>query len=454
MKKWLSMFLALILCSSNILTIRAEGEEYSDEDYWYGVCSSVQDTQEGVDACLGFQEYQQQKWAQLKQEMEEYKNDLNSLESNTAKIEELAQKQRTLAESLENQIYNVEMTLESIAQEIENLQIEIEAKQAEIDEWQNQIKERMQSEQVTSGTNILIDLIMGASNLNEVFRRYSGIERITASDQDQIEQLNGLKSELQLKVSEQERLSAEVENQKAQLEEEKSFVEELEASLATLEAEYQQVAADLKEELMRQATMTAEVAGSTISSSAGATISPVSGLISPISGGVYSAGTWAYPSGGLHLGLDWAVPIGTPVYAPADGVILYASNPVGSNSGYLGNWSGWPAGGGNTVEMLCSINGTLYAISFAHLSQEGMAVVAGQSVYAGQVLCLTGNSGNSSGAHCHIEIYNLGSMSTEEAISRFAAGADFAWGTGWNSTATACEAGYGTPCRERPERFF
>ena len=188
---------------------------------------------------------------------------------------------------------------------------------------------------------------------------------------------------------------------------------------------------------------------------AGGNITPVSGFTAPIHGGGKSAGTWAYPGGGLHLGLDWAVPIGTPLYAPANGVIIYASNPVASSSGYLGNWSGHPAGGGNTIEMLCNVNGTLYAVSFAHLAQEGFAVRAGQQVSQGQVLARTGNSGNSSGPHCHIEVINLGSMSVNDAVARFSQTADFAWGTGWNSTATSCEAtGGATPCRERPERFF
>ena len=453
MRKWISILVTCMLMSTNIIAIHAEGEDYSDEDYWYATCSQVQDTEEGVNACLGFQEYQETQFEQLQAEIEEFKDDLSSLESNASKIEELVQKQQDLASSLEGQIANVESTLESIAYEIENLQVEIDEKQVEIDAWQEQIKERMQAEQAASGTNILIDLIMGASNLNEVFRRYSGIERITASDQEQIEKLNELKQELQLKIEEQQRLNDQVEAQKERLESEKAFVEELQSLYDSLEAQYEQVAADLKEELMRQATMTSDVANATISSGS-YTISSVSGFVNPIAGGTYSAGTWYYPSGGLHLGLDWATSIGTPVYAPADGIILYANNPVASNSGYLGNWSGWPAGGGNTVEMLCQVDGTLYAISFAHLSQEGMAVVAGQSVSAGQVLCLTGNSGNSSGPHCHIEVYNLGSMSVDEAIAQFASGADFAWGTGWNSTATACEAGYSTPCRERPEKFF
>ena len=454
MKKWICMIISLLLFVGYNLPVYADGEDYSDEDYWYSTCSQVQETEEGVSACLGFQEYQKEQWAQLQAEMEEYKDDLDSLEANASKIEELVQKQQSLASSLESQISNMETTLDSIALEIENLQVEMDQKQAEIDEWQEQISSRMRSEQVNSGTNILVDLIMGASNLNEIFRRYSGMERITASDQEQIEALNELKAELELKKTEQQRLSDQVESQKEQLESEKAFVQELEESYDSLEAQYEQVAADLREEMMRKATMTADVANATISSSGGVTLSSVSGFINPISGGTISAGTWAYSSGGLHLGLDWATSIGTPVYAPADGIILYAANPAPSNGGYLGNWTGWPYGGGNTVEMLCQVDGTLYAISFAHLSQEGMAVSAGQQVSAGQVICLTGNSGNSSGPHCHIEVYNLGSMSVDQAISKFSAGADFAWGTGWNTTATACEAGYSTPCRERPEKYF
>ena len=205
--------------------------------------------------------------------------------------------------------------------------------------------------------------------------------------------------------------------------------------------------------MQRAFTDVSSVSGNMISSYEG-TLPQVSGFISPIAGGGLSAGTWAYPGGGLHLGMDYAVAIGTPVVAPASGVIIYASNPVPSNNGYLGNWCGYPFGGGNTIEMLCIVNGTLYAVSFAHLAQEGFAVSAGQSVSAGQVIALTGNSGNSSGPHCHIEVYNLGNMDINTALARFSASADFAWGTGWATTSTACEAGYPTPCRERPERFF
>ena len=140
-----------------------------------------------------------------------------------------------------------------------------------------------------------------------------------------------------------------------------------------------------------------------ISTNFSGSIESVSGFIHPVQGGSKSAGTWAYPGGGMHLGLDWAAPIGTTVVAPASGVILYAAAPVGSNSGYLGNWSGYPYGGGNTIEMLCNVNDTLYAVSFCHLSQT-IYVSAGQSVSQGQAIATVGSTGRSTGNHLHFEM--------------------------------------------------
>lgn len=452
MKKWMSIVLSIFVAFSCAIPISAE-EEYSNEDYWYDKCSQPQDSDEGVNACVGFQEYQQGKWEELKSQINEYKDDLDSLEENADQIESLALKQKDLAEALSSQIGNIQAEIDAIQVQIDALEVEKVQKQEEIDDWKEQIEKRMQEEQVSSGTNVLIDLLMGASNLNEMFRRYNGIERITASDQDQIAVLDKLKQELDMKIQEQEQLSQRATQQKEQLETEQAFVKELENSLNVLETQYQKVAADLRQKMQEEAQMTAAITSGIISSSSGVSLPSVSGFASPIQGGGRSAGTWSYPGGGLHLGLDWATPIGTPLYAPADGVIIYAQNPVPSNNGYLGNWCGWPYGGGNTIEMLCQVNGTLYAISFVHLSNT-FYVAAGSSVSQGQTIALTGNSGNTSGPHCHIEVYNLGSMSVSDAISRFSSSADFAWGTGWNTTATACESSGSTPCRERPERFF
>lgn len=85
-----------------------------------------------------------------------------------------------------------------------------------------------------------------------------------------------------------------------------------------------------------------------------------------------------------HNGVDFAVPVGTPVMA-ADGGRVVGSSFDGSGYGELvkigHEW------------------GTSY---YAHLSEQQVRV--GDEVTAGQVIGLSGNTGNSTGPHLHFEI--------------------------------------------------
>lgn len=444
-------FLSLTLACSLVMPVSAE--DYSNTEAWYAKCSQAQTSESGIKACQGFQEYQKNRRQDLQKNIESYNSSIASLQNDTSKMEKLAKEQKDLVANLQTQISEKEKSIELIEKNIEELDDKIEAKESEIEAWNDQIETRMKNEQTTIGTNMIIDLIMGSDSLSDMLRRISGVERITEDDQSQIKKLNKLKKELVLQQDEQKRLDKDAKNQKTELESQKQQATELEESYNTLVEQYQKQIAQLEAEKRSAQVDMNSIRDFVISTNFSGSIESVSGFVFPVQGGSKSAGTWAYPGGGLHLGLDWAAPIGTVVVAPASGVILYAAAPVGSNTGYLGNWSGYPAGGGNTIEMLCNVNGTLYAISFAHLSQN-IYVSAGQSVSQGQTIALSGNSGNSSGAHTHVEVYNLGSMSVSDAVARFSSGADFAWGTGWSGTSTSCEAGKVAPCRERPEKFF
>lgn len=164
--------------------------------------------------------------------------------------------------------------------------------------------------------------------------------------------------------------------------------------------------------------------------------------------GVISAGTWAYPSGQMHLGMDLALNMYTPIYAPTDGVIVYANAPVGDSGGYLGNWIGYPAGAGNSLCMIGITEDGLFGITFAHLSSN-LYVRAGQQVRQGDLLAKSGNTGNSTGPHTHIELFRI-KNSFEDVASYFSSTADFAFGCGWNAPATCSRYA----CRVRPEQYF
>jgi murein DD-endopeptidase MepM/ murein hydrolase activator NlpD len=84
-----------------------------------------------------------------------------------------------------------------------------------------------------------------------------------------------------------------------------------------------------------------------------------------------------------HLGTDFAVPIGTKVLAPADGVITGA----GKGSGGEGNY------------VILDADGEVH--KFFHLSK--ILVHANDQVSAGDVIALSGNTGYSTGPHLHWE---------------------------------------------------
>ena len=166
----------------------------------------------------------------------------------------------------------------------------------------------------------------------------------------------------------------------------------------------------------------------------------------PIENGTISAGCWSYPDGGLHLGLDIASAMYSDVLAVANGIVLYAHAPVDSNNGYLGNWCGWPNGGGNTICMVVAVNERLYAITYAHLSNE-IYVTSGQQVSQGTVIAKSGNSGNSTGPHTHVEVFEL-KQDLNSIVEYFRnSGADFSFGCGYSEAATC--SGYA--CRIDPE---
>ncbi|MCA1660751.1 MAG: M23 family metallopeptidase [Novosphingobium sp.] len=86
----------------------------------------------------------------------------------------------------------------------------------------------------------------------------------------------------------------------------------------------------------------------------------------------------------MHSGLDFRGPMGTPIYAAADGRVSFA----GVKNGY-----------GNLIEIT---HGNGMTTRYAHMS--GFRARLGQTVKAGEVIGAIGNSGRSTGPHLHFEV--------------------------------------------------
>jgi murein DD-endopeptidase MepM/ murein hydrolase activator NlpD len=92
-----------------------------------------------------------------------------------------------------------------------------------------------------------------------------------------------------------------------------------------------------------------------------------------------------YKTPKLHQGLDFTAPQGTPIYATANGRVSHAGN---KGSGY-----------GNHVII---DHGYGYQTLYGHMVR--VKVSAGKSVKRGEVIGWVGNTGKSTGPHCHYEV--------------------------------------------------
>lgn len=443
--------LALVLLFPSSGGILYAADFAGNETYYQNLC--ITDPKNEV--CDSFKSYLAERRNNLLNEAASIESNVAAIQSNIDAIQTTINEQQKTIDALDALIAENEAAIVRIQNQITILDGEIKQTEEDIKVRDETIKNRMVSEQANIATNVYAEFIMGATDLVDMIRIASGIEQITENDQNEIKALEADKQKLVEQVEEQNRLKADQEKTKAENEENQRSVKEAQESQKQLQAEYQKQEANLLEQV-RSAKASASAIQSSIISMESVYYQASDGWIRPLSGGYsISAGTFSYPGGGFHAGLDFAAGVGTPIVAPIGGVVVYASNPYGSYSGYLTNYSGHPAGAGNSVHMVGTVNGTTYGVSFFHMAQEGFGVSAGSGVSQGTVIGRVGHSGNSTGAHLHIEIINLGDISTDDAIARFRnSGADFAWGTGWSSYSTTCSSKGYAPCRERPESFF
>jgi murein DD-endopeptidase MepM/ murein hydrolase activator NlpD len=91
----------------------------------------------------------------------------------------------------------------------------------------------------------------------------------------------------------------------------------------------------------------------------------------------------------FHAGLDFTAPIGTPIYATADGTVTDA----GFNSGGYGN-------------RVIIDHGFGYETLYGHMYRVKVRV--GQRIRRGEVIGYVGSTGKSTGPHCHYEVHRNG----------------------------------------------
>lgn len=98
----------------------------------------------------------------------------------------------------------------------------------------------------------------------------------------------------------------------------------------------------------------------------------------------------------FHNGIDLACPIGTPVYAPASGVVKRVfENKTGG-------------------KQLIIEHDNDYTTGYAHLSE--ILVSVGDVIEDGELVAETGNTGASTGAHLHLTLRFKGELINPQTV--------------------------------------
>lgn len=114
----------------------------------------------------------------------------------------------------------------------------------------------------------------------------------------------------------------------------------------------------------------------------------------PVAGPAHWSDDWYAPrwtgtTFRFHLGLDLVADYGTPLRAPADGIIGIEND----------------AQGGLAVKVILPDNTFFY---LAHMSATAPGLTQGQAIKQGDLIGFVGQSGDATGPHCHFGIYQGG----------------------------------------------
>lgn len=456
----LSCICVLALTIPSPLHAVSDSEFAASESYYRDLCTGTIESS-NRETCRDFQSYLNRKLEDQQKEIDDLNTKITAIRNDITEQAKILQEQVKIIEKAELEIEQLNELIVAIKTDIKRIETDITNRLKEIEKIKDKIKARVVAQQSSLHQNKMVDFIFGTTSLTELVHRIFVVNKITEVDQKQIDEYTEQKRLLQLDQDEANKQKVALEDSLAQVKSWKQTAEVAKQKQEEIIANFLSREAEL-EEAQRNASSAKSASASDIESikSAISTLDTTivnddgstshithtaDGWIYPIAGSFYvSAGAWYYPEsfgGGVHYGVDLANNVGTPLVAAGPGVIL-GTHTGCDTYGYLGNSCG--DYGGNSVTMVVSINGRLYGIIYAHMSE--VYVSRGQSVNQGTNIGTLGSSGNSTGPHLHFETYYLGESSLTDYINNWNGSLYFSSDGSYMNLSSRCEV-KSPPCR-------
>lgn len=364
-RKIVCVLLTLILIQSMVINVFAASKQ--DE---------LKEAQEKVNEATS-------KSNEIKAEKEEVLNEISDLEDSIAEYEDEL-------EQLEKEIKELESNIAKKTEEIKTLEEDFAKKQKMLEDRLVAIHEE--------GQITFLDVILSAENIWDYISMSSRVQQLAEADNAQMEAVETERKNVEKSKNELEEQKAEldskekaVESKQKQLKVVKASKESKAANLTAEQKELQAEIAKYKEEIERIEEEIKKAAQSSSNQYVGSFSGTLSWPLSSSSPGYSNITSYfgyrEQPVAGAstnHRAIDIGIPVGTPVYSAADGVVV----TKGSSSV-------------RGIYVMVKHADNLYTF-YQHLSS--VIVSQGQSVSRGQQIAKSGNTGIGSGPHLHFEV--------------------------------------------------
>jgi len=352
----------------------------------------------------------------------------NKIQSKQSQIEQRKGRERVLTSDISSATHRIN-TLQGDISELQGKQVSLEsdlqAKRAELARIQADLRrERLKLarlrdrlararvllaqrlvESYKEDTPDIVTVVLEADGMADLLERAQFMQRMSENDANLIGRVTSAKAEATATAQHLDKLEQKAQEVAKQIEGQVAEVVAVKGNLIDRRNSFQSARADKASMLAstRASRQSLEEDVAALQKEQSAIAARLQGASAP--GPVQSSGgPWIWPVSGpitspfcevrsyeaCHPGIDIAVPTGTPIRAAAGGRVAIA---------------GWVGGYGNYT---CIQHSASLSSCYGH--QSSIQVSVGQTVSQGQVIGLSGSTGNSTGPHVHFEARINGSV--------------------------------------------
>ena len=331
----------------------------------------------------------QNKQSDINEQIKQTQSEISAVKEEMSDTMKQIQDLNTQISGYQSEINELEYKIDDLENDIKESQEKLEEAEKNYTKQEEAFKNRIVA-QYEAGETTYLDVLLGGGSLWDMVSNWYVVSEIADLDNQMLDQIEKNKNEIAEAKKTLETSKEQIEVTKKNKEEKASALKSSQATKEQYVNELSDSEKELNSELEKlkaaNDAITRELkAMENKYSDKIANLGGTGTLQRPVRSGVITA-TMYYSSGRYHGALDYGVPVGTEVYAAAEGVVLAAN---WSNGG-LGNYVCIQHSGGLRTYYGHG-NGTFY-------------VKPGDVVKKGQLIMLSGNTGNSSGPHLHFEV--------------------------------------------------